>query len=161
MDTLNIPISKFKFSLAVIGSLGGIITILTVDHEANDSFAGWSILLLCVVLLLGSLYRMLQAGPELVLDDTGLTYRHLKVGTISWRDIIFAKPFEFQGMRFVFIWVRNPEDYLKGLSPLRRWLMGARKSQEPKPFRISVNGLKISTKQLVEEILKRATATQI
>lgn len=160
MDTLNIHVSKLQFSLINLAGLGGIVLLMSASQEQRPDPLFWVSLLAVLFMFFGSLYRLLNGGPELVLDNRGLTYKYLKVGTIYWSDIIFARAVEGHNIKLVMVWVRNPQDYLQRLSPARRWLMGARKNKPAPPFQIALNGLKISAQQLEEEIRNRAIAAQ-
>jgi hypothetical protein len=67
--------------------------------------------------------ELLDTRPRIVIDDVGVFDRTLKVGIVSWDDILDAEGFSKGGQPFIALRLRSDPKYTDRLSPAYRRLV--------------------------------------
>ncbi len=162
----KIEIDKKKTLTLLILSLFfvalGIIVILNPSNFISSSkispcfriFAG----IIFVSLYCASvIYRVkiLILNNDLTIDSNGINdnISLMSNGLIKWRDITEIKSVEFMLMKFLLIFVKNPEENLEGASGMKRKLMIINMKKFGTPFSITSTALKCNFNEL-EKLLK-------
>lgn len=111
-----------------------------------------------VVLFTAALVFFLRrfAGPpySLVLKESGLwdNASEAALGLIAWEDIQSLKLGSIHSQKFIVIQVRNPDDYMSRLSPLRQKLAKANFQLTGSPVNIPLSYLDASTEDILQAI---------
>ena len=123
MEPIVFRASRSKLVLLLVASLafvaGGTLILLAgrgllVGLMAIVFFGG------CSLVFIGQLF---DARPRLVIDDTGVLDRTLKVGVIAWDDILDAQPTLIGGQPFIALRLRNASKYTDRLGAVHRRLV--------------------------------------
>jgi len=102
--------------------------------------------------------QLASSGPRLVIDDAGILDRTLKVGVIEWDDVEDATVGYIQGNAFVCMHLREPEKYLRRLSPVMRRIARANRSMGFTDLSLNLSGTDADPEQLRHAILREVAA---
>src|SRR5581483_3668446 len=129
MQPLLIHGKRSRYLTLVAMAVGVIGTGVVLGIQGGGlRLYGW-LLVVVQCLSLPNLVRLaLLKGPRLVIDDDGIHDHLLRVGTIPWSEIVGAKMRTVNSFCFIALELREPELWLRRMSPLRRWLMSRNRS---------------------------------
>ncbi|HZR36829.1 MAG TPA: rhomboid family intramembrane serine protease [Nevskia sp.] len=129
MQPLLIHGKRSRYLTLVAMAVGFIGTGVLLGIQGGGlRLYGW-LLVVVQCLSLPNLVRLaLLKGPRLVIDDDGIHDHLLRVGTIPWSEIVGAKMRTVNSFCFIALELREPELWLRRMSPLRRWLMSRNRS---------------------------------
>lgn len=156
MDKIEIPLSKTKISLLVIGAvifvIHGVLFILLPD-KFTTTFLGSPKTIMIVgvssVLFFGAagiygLIKLFDKSTGLIIDENGITDHSnaSSVGLVEWPDILEIRTEQVMSTRFLLIFVSNPDKYLDKASGFKRKLMKANMKMYGTPLSITSNTLR-------------------
>ncbi len=168
-NSIEIPLSKKKIMLGIIGSLAfvaiGVWFLVSPPQTSNPfwsnpqmlGFLGVASILffgLCFVVFLNKI-RQTQVG--LVLDKEGITDNSsgVSAGKIPWKDITHLEVLQIHRQRMILIYVQQPQAYIDRQSnALKRMLMNANYQSYGTPISISTTALAISFDELEDYLRK-------
>lgn len=169
MNKIEIPISKTKISLLLVGALIfvmlGVLFILTPDKFASTLFRNPQtirVVGVLAVLFFGAagmygLRKLFDKSIGLIIDENGITDNSnaASVGLIEWRDIVEIKTEQVMSTRFLLIFVTNPNKYLDRTTGFKQKLMRGNMKMYGTPLSITSNTLKYNFVNL-EKLLKNS-----
>jgi hypothetical protein len=122
---IRIPLSKFKISLLLIGSLLFVAASLCmiIFHVETFFFRNKNVIIfigVCGVLFFGvttlfALRKLLDTKPGIIIDKNGIidNSNSTSLGVIKWSDISEIKIDSINGKKVLVILVNNPDDYIQ------------------------------------------------
>lgn len=138
LETIEIPISKFKAILSLLGCLAfiiaGVCFVLSPEKFLSPVVRSSTMIFLagCLgIVFFGfvgfSIFkRVIDNTPGLIISGDGITDNSSRVpaGFVPWSDIIAVKEAVVANRRFINLVVRNPQEYIrKQKSAFRRKVM--------------------------------------
>lgn len=163
MQPLEIPLSKKKILLLLIGSLVFVclsIYLIIVDSIDADARMlpgmryGWACAGIvffgaCAIIVIVKLFNN-KAG--LIISDAGIDDNSsgVSAGVIEWRDIIRIRKVKVQRTSFLIIDVTNPDKYISRAGGIKAKLMEMNMSMYGSPLSISTTTLNYDFEQLLE-----------
>ncbi|UIR55683.1 hypothetical protein LZQ00_15605 [Sphingobacterium sp. SRCM116780] len=166
MKKIEIEIDKKKTLMALSLSLFcvtlGIIVILNPHNFISTSKISSEFRILTGIVFVSiyfttSIYRLkiLVSKNNLTIDSNGINdnISLMSNGLIKWNEITDIKSVEFMLMRFLLIFVKNPEEKLEEASGMKRKLMAKNMKKFGTPFSITSTVLKCNFNEL-EKLLK-------
>ena len=174
MTKVEIPLSKAKILLLLIGSIAfviaGILFIITPDTFISTIFRNRDLIIfvgIAGVVFFGAagVYgarKFFDKSFGLTLDDNGITdnTNASSAGLIYWNDITEIKTKQVMSTKFLLIFIRNPDKYLERVSGFKRKLMKGNMKMYGTPLSITSNTLKYNFKDLEKLILDRLKEQQ-
>ncbi len=164
----EIPLSKTKILLAIVGSLlfvllGGYL-FLTAANPLQMRYN--PILLKSVgvasILLFGAtgiygVKKMFDKNIGLTIDDIGIidNTNASSVGLIKWVDITAVQTQQVASSKFILIYTSNPDFYLDKTKGLKKKILEANNRMYGTPFSITSNTLNFNSNAL-EKILNES-----
>jgi hypothetical protein len=100
--------------------------------------------------------ELLDTRPRIVIDDVGVFDRTLKVGVISWDDILDAEGLSKSGQPFIALRLRNEAKYTDRLSPGYRRLVQLQHAIGFATLNLNLSTLSSNAYVLAEFISKEA-----
>jgi len=100
--------------------------------------------------------ELLDARPRIVIDDAGVFDRTLKVGIISWDDILDAEGLSKSGQPFIALRLRSDAKYADRLSPGYRRLVQLQHAVGFATLNLNLSTLSSNPYVLAEFISKEA-----
>jgi hypothetical protein len=169
MTKVEIPLSKTKISLLLVGSIafviGGIFFIITPETFISVIFPNLELIRvagIASILFFGatSIYgarKFVDKSVGLTIDDNGITdnTNASSAGLINWGDITEIKTKQVMSTKFLLIFISNSDKYLDRVSGLKRRLMRGNMKMYGTPLSITSNTLKYSFNDLEKLILHR------
>lgn len=167
---IEIPLSKKKLILMLIGSIGFVMaglwfvinpslfgnpTLVFVTGVASISFFG-----LCAIYITR---KLPDNRPGLIIDKLGLTDNSSGVsgGQILWSDIENISVIEIHRQKLIMLQVKNPQDYIdKQTSGLKRKMMQMNFSMYGTPLSITSNALQIKFDELLNVLNDHLNASR-
>lgn len=156
MDKIEIPISKKKISLLLIGAIVFVISgfFFIIIPETFITF--WirnpqtiRIVGIAAVLFFGaaSIYgfrKLFDSDNGLIIDDKGIfdNTNASSVGLIDWIDIIEIQTKQIMSTKFLLIFTNNPDKYLDKATGFKRRLMNGNMKMYGTPLSITSNTLR-------------------
>jgi hypothetical protein len=173
MNRIEIPLSKTKIFLLVIGSVAfvvfGILFILNPDTFLTPIFRSPSLLRLlgvAAVLFFGGtgIYgfrKLFDKKIGLIIDETGITdhTNASSVGLIEWADITGIETAEVMSTKFLLIFTLDPEKYLNRVQGFKRKLMQGNMKMYGTPLAITSNTVNYNFNDL-EKLIKDSLMEQ-
>jgi hypothetical protein len=103
---------------------------------------------------------MLQSGPALVVDRSGITDRSSATpgGFVPWTEITGFGIWQSNGQKVVTVGVADPEAVLARANPIARIAMRASMRMSGTPFNIATTALPFTAEQLITELMAFAPA---
>jgi len=158
MNRIEIPLSKSKIFLMVVGSIVfvvlGILITISPDtfisaHFRNPNeirLGGIAGIIFFGAAVFYGIGKLLDKTPGLIVDDNGITdnTNASSVGLINWVDITEIKTQQIKSTKFILIFTSNPEKYLEKVHGFKRKLMQANMKMYGTPLSIISNTLKLS-----------------
>lgn len=173
MNKIEIPISKTKISLLLLGAMifviFGILFILFPDKFISTIFRNPQTIRIAgiaAVLFFGAagvygLRKLFDKAIGLTIDENGITDKSnaSSVGLIEWNDIVEIKTEQVMSTRFLLIFISNPEKYLERVNGFKRKLMQGNMKMYGTPLSITSNTLRYNFDDL-ERLLKSGLIEQ-
>lgn len=167
MNKIEIPLSKTKISLLLIGAMIfvilGVRFIVTPDKFISTIFRNPQTIRIggiAAVLFFGAagaygLRKLFDKTIGLTIDENGITDNSnaSSVGLIEWSDIVKIKTEQVMSTRFLLIFISNPDKYLKRVNGFKRKLMKGNMKMYGTPLSITSNTLKYNFDDL-EKMIK-------
>ena len=162
-EPVEIPISKVKLILLLIGSLGfvvaGVYLLIESDHfvERGDKSiefiigAGIGAVVFFGACFVWVLIKLFDSKAGLRIDDQGITDHSsgVSVGFIDWADIRGVETQKFKSQKFLVLKTDQPGKYIdKARNALKRKAMQANVGMCGSPLTISANTLKVTHQEL-------------
>jgi hypothetical protein len=99
--------------------------------------------------------QMLQSGPALVVDRSGITDRSSATpgGFVPWTEITGFGIWQSNGQKIVTVGVADPEAVLARANPIARIAMRASMRMSGTPFNIATTALPFTAEQLIMELM--------
>jgi hypothetical protein len=112
-------------SIAFVALCIGILIYLADDHRPLFFFTAFVALPLFSYSTVMSLKYLLSKAPILNINQSGITDHAsgLSVGYIPWSDILGAEITQIEKQKYLHIYLKNPEAYVKKASIARRLMM--------------------------------------
>jgi hypothetical protein len=176
LETIEIPISKFKTILMLLGCLAfiiaGVCFVISPDTFLSPVARSSAIIFIggCLgILFFGfvgfSIFkRVIDNSPGLIISVDGIIDNSSGVpaGFIPWSDIIAVKETVVANQRFINLVVRNPQEYIhRQKSAFKRKIMQKNYDIFGTAIGISANSLKIDYSELKGIIEKRVSDFKI
>jgi hypothetical protein len=104
--------------------------------------------------------QMLQSGPALVVDASGITDRSSATpgGFVPWTEITGFGIWQSNGQKVVTVGVADPEAVLARANPIARIAMRASMRMSGTPVNIATTALPFTAEQLIMELMAFAPA---
>jgi hypothetical protein len=163
-EQIEIPLSKKKLILMLIGSIGFVaagVWFLINPPEINNPLFGNPVFILVIsiaaILFFGicAVYitrKLSDNKPGLIIDNAGLTDNSsgVSAGQILWSDIENIAVIEIYRQKLILLQLNNPQDYInKQQNGFKRKIMQMNLNSYGTPLSISSNSLQIKFDDLV------------
>lgn len=126
---------------------------LLLKGEAEAAWIAW----LCIVFFGACaavfLRQLFDNRPRIVINERGITDRMLGVGLIAWSDIEDAYTASINNNVFICLELRNTDDYLQRLAPLKRKITKANTALGFTPLSLNLSGVQADPDEVLELIL--------
>ena len=165
MDKIEIPLSKTKITLAILGCVifvvaGFWILLYIADHQTRFDPLLLKIVGIIAVIVFGgfgifSIKKLFDNKVGLTIDNTGITDNSsgVSVGLIEWRDIKNIRTEQVMSTKFLLVEVLQPEKYLERGNSLQSKLMKGNLKMYGTPVAIASTTLQCNFAEL-ESTLK-------
>jgi hypothetical protein len=162
-ETIEIPLSKLKLTLMLVGSiffiLIGVLFSINPDKYVSAIcrnptmifIAGIASILFSSVCAIYLIRKLPDNKPGLIINRNGLTDNSsgVAVGQILWSDIKNISVKEIHRQKFMILEVSNPQEYIdKQTSKFKRKMMQINMEMYGTPLSITNNGLQIKFDEL-------------
>lgn len=169
-EPIEIPISKTKLAILVVGALAFIIAGLFVALEPSDFvsriFSNEKLIRIAGIASVGFfgicffwiLRKFFDDKIGLRIDETGIIDNSsgVSIGLIEWDDIIGVGTYQVSSTKFVVLNTDQPKKYIeKASNKLMKKAMQANNKMCGSPLTINSNALKISRQELEQLILAK------
>jgi hypothetical protein len=166
MTELNIPLSKKKNVLMVVGAIFFVLLgVLFVYKPQNfvTSVRG-SIALIRLIGIVGivffgacSIYgltKLFDKRVGLTMNENGITdnTNATSLGLIKWADISAIETRQIMSTKFLLVFVTNPDEYLNRATGLKKKLLQANIKTYGTPLSITSNSLQCNFENLEQSI---------
>lgn len=176
-DQIQIPSSKLKLSLLLLGSILFVVVgisfilhpsdfkgqplrnrpewlIMTVGYSSVIFFGGCGIAIIS---------RVFSSKPGLLIDSNGITIPGVFfTDFVSWNMIKKFDVINISRTKLVLIYLKKPNDYIKKISnPIARKLAQFSLNSSGTPLSISSNGLKCNTNELLTFLQEKLEKSEI
>jgi hypothetical protein len=126
----------------------------------EDEMVAWGIVALFSCVGVPFARRALDCRPRLVIDDTGVLDRTLKIGLVPWNEIRGAALDFVEGQEFVCLQVCNPEESAENqerkVSSARRRLAAANRDAGFAEVTLDLSGVSMATEDVLALIQQRS-----
>ncbi|MBA3665458.1 MAG: hypothetical protein H0W61_14780 [Bacteroidetes bacterium] len=174
-EQIEIPRSKNKLALMLIGSLGfvtaGLWFVINPPTISNPIIGNPILILttgiaailffgLCVVFLAK---KLPDKTPGLIINDRGVTDNSggVSVGLIQWSDVKAITIETAANQRFIMLVVKNPDEYIsKQKGFIKKKAMQMNYNSYGSPISISANGLKCNFDELYRTLHDKFSASK-
>ena len=165
-ETIEIPISKNKLILGIVGSIMFVILGMWLFTNSTE-FKNYSMRLLRNPMVIKSvgiigmmffgatgiygIRKLFDKKVGLIIDKNGITDNSnaSSIGLIEWKDITEIKTEQVMSTKFLLIKVKNPEEYIeKAKNGMKARLMKTNKKMYGTPLSITSNTLKYDFNKL-------------
>ncbi|NDV83526.1 STM3941 family protein [Bacteroides sp. 51] len=160
MEKIEIPLSKAKLLLVVIGSILFVVFGVLLLTGFADNHTRYTSTFVKEVGVMGVVFfgatgilgarKMFSKNVGLTIDDNGILDSNYasSIGVIKWEDITHIETMEISSTKFLLIYTVNPEYYLSKAKGLKRRGLKANDRMCGTPFSIASTTLKCSFKEL-------------
>jgi hypothetical protein len=175
-DPIEIPLSKKKLTLMVIGSVMfvvlGILFVIDPDKYVSPIMRNPTIIFiagLASILFFGLCFffivkKLGDNSVGLVISDEGILDNSsgVSAGQILWADIEKISVIKIHRQKLIMLQVTNPQDYInKQTSGFKRKMMQLNYKMYGTPLSITSNGLKISFDELLSTLTNKLKAVRL
>ena len=173
MNKIEIPLSKTKILLGVIGSIAfvilGTIFLITPDtfitpilrNEQTIMIVGVAAVVFFGAVGVYTFKKLFDKTIGLTIDEKGITDNSnaSSVGLIGWDEIVQIRTEEIMSNKFLLIFVSDPEKYIGRVSGIKRKLLQSSFKMYSTPISITSNTLKYNFNDL-ERLLRERLEEQ-
>ncbi len=173
MNKIEIPLSKTKILLGVIGSIAfvilGTIFLITPDtfitpilrNEQTIMIVGVAAVVFFGAVGVYTFKKLFDKTIGLTIDEKGITDNSnaSSVGLIVWDEIVQIRTEEIMSNKFLLIFVSDPEKYIGRVSGIKRKLLQSSFKMYGTPISITSNTLKYNFNDL-ERLLRERLEEQ-
>ncbi|HEX8276298.1 MAG TPA: STM3941 family protein [Longimicrobiaceae bacterium] len=157
MERLVIAPPRFRWVVGLLLALGlvaaGVFVVLNGDPWAR--WIGVAYFGFCA-LVIG--IQAVDARPRIVIDESGIFDRTLRVGVIAWEDVRGVHPPSARHGSLVPLELRDPDKYVRRLSPLMRRLVAMNRRSGFAHFSLNLSGTGADPAGVVEAIRRGIAA---
>ena len=172
---IEIPLSKKKLTLMVIGSLIfvviGILFVTNPEKYTSTIMRSPTIIFIAgiaSILFFGLCFffivkKLGDSSPGLVISDEGILDNSsgVSAGQIKWTEIEDISVIEIHRQKLIMLQVKNPQDHIdKQTSGFKRKMMTMNYKIYGTPLSITSNGLKISFSELLSTLTEKLKAAR-
>jgi hypothetical protein len=166
LDIIEIPLSKTKMVLTLIGSALFItagVWFVSNPYEFHRAHLLISIVGVVVIIFFGvvALYivsKLFDTDPGLIIDDDGITDNSsmFAVGFVPWEDVTDINVIEVSGQKIIMIMVTDADGYIRRQpNALARRTASLNYRMYGSPVAISAHGLRSSFDNLYKLIIEK------
>lgn len=156
MNKIEIPLSKTKILLLLIGSIVFVILgtffLITPDTFISSIFRNSQAIRIAgiaAVLFFGAVgaygfRKLFDKTIGLTIDENGITdnTNATSVGLIDWNDIVEIRTEQVMSTKFLLIFTKNPDKYMERVNGFKRKIMQGNMKMYGTPLSITSNTLK-------------------
>lgn len=159
MEALSFSVDKSKYALYLIGSLVFVVGGLWAGASDGELMLWLSVGFfgLCAAVFA---WQLLQSGPRLTIDDSGIHDRTLGVGVIEWEDVLDARLTSSGGQPFVSLDLQDSQVYLSRLGAAKRKLASVNKAVGFADLSLNLSGLQDADPVSVAELVRSQAAAR-
>jgi len=172
---IEIPLSKKKLTLMVIGSLIfvvlGILFVVSPENYTSLIMQSPTIIFisgLASILFFGLCFffiskKLGDKSPGLVISDEGILDNSsgVSVGQIKWAEIEHISVIKIYRQKMIILQIKNPQEYIdKQTNWFKRKMMTTNYKMYGTPVCITSNGLKISFNELLSTLTEKLNVAQ-
>lgn len=169
MDKIEIPLSKVKLLLILLGGLAfvviGVIFIVNPEKFVSARMSdpellrllGIASVLFFGILTIYAIKKLLGNPIGLVIDEDGITdnTNAAGVGLIKWADITRLERVQVKSTKILLVHISNPEEYLEKTKGFKKLLIKGNYNMYGTPLSITSNTLKYNFNDLEQLIAER------
>jgi hypothetical protein len=159
MTPIALGPSRGRLALLLLVSLafvfGGVVIVL-LHADFRATLAGWSSIVFFGGCGAVFVTQLLDARPRIVVDETGVFDRTLRVGVIPWREILGAEVREIAQNRFIALRLRDPHMFTARLGAVHRRLTETNTALGFEPLNLNLGAVEVDPYALAELIAKEA-----
>lgn len=176
-DRIEIPSSKMKLSLLLLGSIlfvfGGILFILHPSEFQGKPLhnrpewliltVGYSSVIFFATCGVVTILQLFNSKPGLIIDKNGITIPGLRsTAFVSWDMILRFDIINISRTKLVGIYLKNPNGYINSLtnSTARKLALFSLNNYDT-PLSISTNSLKCNTHELLVFLQEKLEKSEI
>jgi len=152
------PRAYARVILACCLVLVGVGVYLLVIGE--DPVVAWGIVAMLSSMSVLFARRALDWRPRLVIDDTGVLDRTLKIGLVRWDEIQGAALDFVDDEELICLQVRNPQESTKKISSSRRKLAAANRDAGFAEVTLDLSGVAMATEDVLALIQQRSAKSR-
>jgi len=139
--TFRTDYARATFLLLLCGLFIWLTYSLVQQSGLYERIMGWIGLPIIAFGTLNFIANLMGRGPTVVISDTGILDRRLRVGEIPWRDIVAIDIVQNRGARYLKLKLRDPSSYFERMPLLQGILARIIYSIGLSPFCIAFVGL--------------------
>ncbi|KAA5532525.1 hypothetical protein F0919_17225 [Taibaiella lutea] len=167
MNRIEIPLSKTKILLTIVGSILFVIagfylmnTIANQQTKVNLTIVkgvGIAAILFFTTIGIYAIKKLFDKKTGLIIDENGIldNTNASSIGLIKWTDITVIKTEQIASTKFLLIYTINPGFYLDKAKGLTKKLMAGNNSMYGTPLSITSGALKCNFNNLEKLINDR------
>jgi len=158
LERLEIGNNKKRYAmmlaLSMVFVLGGIFVLATTrDPEKLWQIgASTAFFALCAATFI---YQLADKRPRIVIDDSGIYDRMLRIGTIAWEDIDGAYVQRVESQPFVCLRLKDEEKYIGKLTGPMKLLVKGNQAMGCTAISLNLSGVKARPEDVCNLILYR------
>ena len=162
MTPITIKSSRLKYALLLLIGIAFVFAgvMMVTRGKPTDAWVGWTSIVFFGAGIPLFAWQFFDSRPRLVLNDEGVLDRTLGVGIIPWSQITGATLRSVHGNHFICLEVRNPEQWLERLSPLKRAMVSANEALGFTALNLNLGAVAADPTEIYELVLKKAAASQ-
>ena len=160
IERLEIGNNKNRYAMMLVISMvfvvgGAAMLFTTKDPEtllqmgASTAFFG-----LCAAVFI---YQLADKRPRIVIDESGVFDRTLKIGTIAWEDIEGAYVQRVESQAFICLKLKDEEKYVGKLTASKKLLVKANQAMGFTAINLNLSGVKARPESICNLILYHLT----
>lgn len=178
MDRIEIPLSKSKLLLILLGGLAfviiGVIFIINPERFVSARMSNPELLRLLGIasivffgaLTMYAIKKLLGNPIGLVIDEEGIidNTNAAGIGLIKWADITGLERVQVKSTKILLVHISNPEEYLNRTKGFKKLLIKGNYNMYGTPLSITSNTLKYNfndLERLIAERLLKKKQTEI
>ena len=150
----NSPARNLALLCASIGFVAAGVFCLYIGQDA----IGWVGIVFFGVGVPLAIFRLLDARPKLVINDSGISDRRVWSGTIPWGDIESVFRQEIGRMAYLCLRLKNEDHYVNGLSSMQKKIAEMNRRFGLPPFCVLLSQLGLNADQIEDLVNKYLAA---
>ncbi|MBS3913627.1 MAG: hypothetical protein KG003_03960 [Bacteroidetes bacterium] len=166
MPRIEIPLNKAKIILLITGSflfvfLGIYLTFIFDGehsrlHPVVIKFVGLICILFFGAVGIYGIVKLWDHKLGLILDESGITdhTNATSIGFIPWEDILDIQKGQIASTKYLMVFIKNPETYLKKAHGIKRRLMQSSMNVYGTPLSLTSNTLKTNFPKMEKMVME-------